>query len=468
MSMKYPLFISILVVCSNFCFAQLHESDKHDSLIIRRFYDAVLTNGRCYQWLDYLSNQIGGRLSGSEQAAKAVQWSKTVMDTLQLDKVYLQEVMVPHWVRGKQEEGKIISKKLGNAEVHICALGNSVGTGKKGITASVIEVKGLQELNALGKEKVQGKIVFYNRPMEPRNINTFVSYSQAVDQRAFGPTEAAKYGAVGVVVRSVSLAHDEHPHTGSLRYDTLFKKLPAVAISTNDADKLSTMLQKDPDLKFYFKTDCQMLGEVLSHNVIGEIRGSMYPDEVIVVGGHLDAWDNGDGAHDDGAGCVHAMEALRLFKVLGIRPKRTIRAVLFMNEENGLRGGLKYAEIASKTPSEKHIAAIESDAGGFTPRGFGFTCENKKILDKLLKYVKLFEPYGLYEFKEGGGGADIGPLKNHFKDIVMIGYIPDSQRYFDYHHTEIDIFSNVNRRELELGAGSIASLLYLLSEYGVE
>ncbi len=467
--MKHLILILSLTYSSlDFCLAQLQKVEKHDSIIIRKFYDAALVDGKCYQWLEYLSKKIGGRLSGSEQAAKAVQWAKTVMDTLKFDKVYLQEVMVPHWVRGKQEEGKIISKKLGSTNVHICALGNSVGTDKKGITAQVIEVQGLQELDKLGKEKIQGKIVFYNRPMEPRNINTFVSYSQAVDQRAFGPTEAAKYGAAGVIVRSMTLAHDEHPHTGSLRYDTLFKKLPAVAISTNDADKLSAMLKKDPELKFYFKTDCQMLGEVLSHNVIGEIRGSMYPDEVILVGGHLDAWDNGEGAHDDGAGCVHAIEALRLFNVLGIRPKRTIRAVLFMNEENGLRGGLKYAEVASKNSSEKHIAAIESDAGGFTPRGFGFTCANKTILNKMLKYVNLFEPYGLYEFKEGGGGADIGPLKNYFKDIVMIGYIPDSQRYFDYHHTEIDIFENVNRRELELGAGSIASLLYLLSEYGVE
>lgn len=467
--MKHLILILFLTYSSfDFCLAQLQKAEKHDSIIIRKFYDAALVDGKCYQWLEYLSKKIGGRLSGSEQAAKAVQWAKTVMDTLKFDKVYLQEVMVPHWVRGRQEEGRIISKKLGNTNVHICALGNSVGTGKKGVTAQVIEVQGLQELDKLGKEKVQGKIVFYNRPMEPRNINTFVSYSQAVDQRALGPTEAAKYGAVGVIVRSMTLSHDEHPHTGSLRYDTLFKKLSAVAISTNDADKLSAMLKKDPELKFYFKTDCQMLGEVLSHNVIGEIRGSMYPDEIILVGGHLDAWDNGEGAHDDGAGCVHAMEALRLFNVLGIRPKRTIRAVLFMNEENGLRGGLKYAEMASKNSSEKHIAAIESDAGGFTPRGFGFTCGNKAILNKMLKYVNLFEPYGLYEFKEGGGGADIGPLKNHFKDIVMIGYIPDSQRYFDYHHTEIDIFENVNRRELELGAGSIASLLYLLSEYGVE
>lgn len=467
--MKYLFSALIIVVILNtISLAQLHEVDKRDSLIIRKFYDAALVDGRCYQWLDYLSNKIGGRLSGSEAAAKAVQWAKSVMDTLKFDKVYLQDVMVPRWVRGKKEEGKIISKKFGTSDVNICALGNSVGTGKKGITAPVIEVHGLQELEKLGKEKVQGKIVFYNRPMEPRNINTFVSYAQAVDQRAFGPTEAAKYGAAGVIVRSMTLAHDNHPHTGSLRYDTLFKKLPAVAISTNDADKLSHMLKQDPELKFYFKTDCQMLGEVLSHNVIGEIRGSMYPDEIILVGGHLDAWDNGDGAHDDGAGCVHAMEALRLFNVLGIRPKRTIRAVLFMNEENGLRGGLKYAEVASKNSSEKHIAAIESDAGGFTPRGFGFSCENKTILKKMFAYVKLFESYGLYEFKEGGGGADIGPLKNYYKDILMIGYIPDSQRYFDYHHTEIDIFANVNRRELELGAGSIASLLYLLSEYGVE
>ncbi|MCS7027275.1 MAG: M28 family peptidase [Bacteroidia bacterium] len=466
--MKAQRFFILMLffALSNAAFTQPQQAN--DSIIIRKFYDAALMQGKCYQWLDYLSNQIGGRLSGSPQAQKAIQWAKMVMDTLKFDKVYLQEVMVPYWVRGKKEEAKIISKKFGKIDVHVCALGNSVGTDKKGVTAQVIEVKGLNELEKLGKEKIEGKIVFYNRPMEPRNINTFVSYGQAVDQRALGASEAAKYGAVGVVVRSMTLAHDNHPHTGSLRYDTAFKKLPAVAISTNDADKLSEMLKKDPELKFYFKTDCRMMGEVLSYNVIGEIRGTLYPNEIVLVGGHLDSWDNGDGAHDDGAGCVHAIESLRLFQVLGIRPKRTLRAVLFMNEENGLRGGLKYAEVAAQNSNEKHIAAIESDAGGFTPRGFGFSCENKNILSKMLKYAKYFEPYGLYEFKEGGGGADISPLKNHQKDIVLIGYIPDSQRYFDYHHAEIDTFANVNRRELELGAGSIAALLYLLSEYGTE
>lgn len=429
--------------------------------MLRSIYTEALTNGQCYQTLDYLSNRIGGRLSGSPQAQKAVEFTYANMKSLGFDSVYLQEVMVPHWVRGQKEVGYFT--KAGNkTPIHICALGNSVGTGKNGVEAPVIEVRNFKELEQLGAQNIKGKIVFFNRPMNPEYITTGRAYGEAGDQRGQGPIEAAKYGAVGVVVRSLTLANDTNPHTGMTRYVDSIPKIPACAISTVDADELSRVLKLKTAgvVTFYFKQTCEMLPDVLSYNVIGEMRGTENPNEIIVVGGHLDSWDNGDGAHDDGAGVVQSIEALRILKQLNYKPKRTLRCVLFMNEENGVRGGIKYAEFAQK---QKHIAAIESDAGGFTPRGFGVddsaTCSNFQ------KYVPLFKPYSIEYIKLGGGGTDIGPLKKH--GCTLIGYIPDSQRYFDYHHTSIDTFDKVNKRELELGAAAMSSLLYLISENGL-
>ncbi|MDX2301619.1 MAG: M20/M25/M40 family metallo-hydrolase [Microscillaceae bacterium] len=431
--------------------------------MIRKIYSEALKNPVGYQWLEYLSNRIGGRLSGSPEAAAAVEFTRQIMDTLALSRVFLQDVMVPHWLRGEKEIGRITnSQLLGSQEVPVCALGNSVGTGPAGVSASVIEVKSFEELEKLGKKNIEGKIVFYNRPMDPTLVSTFAAYGGAVNQRFLGPSEAAKYGAIGVVVRSLTVNLDDQPHTGSLGYQLNIPQIPAVAISTRGAELLSGLLKNDPNLKFYFRTTCQMLLDVLSYNVVGEIKGTQYPDEIIVVGGHLDSWDNGDGAHDDGAGCVQSIDVLRLFKTLGIQPKRTIRAVMFMNEENGLRGGRKYAELAEDN-KEKHIFAIESDAGGFTPQSLGIDDDYGKFVE-VQKWQKLFEPYGIALVK-GGGGADIGPLKS--QNVTLAALIPDSQRYFDYHHTAVDTFDQVNPRELQLGAAAMAALVYLIAEYGL-
>ncbi|MDQ4142079.1 MAG: M28 family peptidase [Bacteroidota bacterium] len=436
-----------------------------DSIFIRKIFDEALTSGQSYKNLDYLSNKIGGRLSGSAEAEKAVQWSKQLMESYGFDKVYLQEVMVPHWVRGAKEKASIQAGKT-KVEVAICALGGSVGTGKKPLTANIVEVKTLDELKTLGREKIQGKIVFFNRPMDPRHILTFVAYSGAGDQRRLGAIEAAKLGAVGVVVRSLNLFQDDLPHTGNMRYDESITKIPAAAISTNGADKLSQMLKADPNLKFTYEMHCETLPDVKSYNVIGELRGSEKPNEIIAVGGHLDSWDLADGAHDDGTGCTQSIEVLRLFKSLNYRPKRTIRAVMFMNEENGVRGGRKYAELA-KTNKENHVAAIESDAGGFTPRGFGIEGNPYKIL-AIQKWKPLLAPYGLHDIGAGHAGTDIEPLADVDKNAVLIGFLPDSQRYFQYHHASNDTFDKVNKRELELGGASIAALIYLLDKYGVD
>jgi hypothetical protein len=460
--MRKIFLICTYVLYCILSFSTSSFAQKKDSTAIRQVYDEALLRGQAYSQLEYLCKKIGARLSGSPQAAAAVEFTRYLMDTMKLDRVYLQPVMVPHWVRGAKEVGKILnSKQIGEQEVRVAALGNSVGTGRGGITAKVVEVKSFEELKALGKAKVNGKIVFFNRPMDATKFNTFEAYGGASDQRGAGPSEAAKLGAIGVVVRSLASNIDDFPHTGSTRYQFV-RQIPAVAISTRGAELLSGLLKNDTTLLFHFETHCQMLPDVLSYNVIGEIKGSEKPEEIIVVGGHLDSWDLAEGAHDDGTGCMQAIEVLRIFKALNIKPKRTIRSVMFMNEENGLRGGLEYAKVALEQ-NEKHIAAIESDRGGFTPREFS-TEATPDILQKMQTWVPLLEPYGITAIKKGGGGADISPLRN--QNTVLIGYVPDSQRYFDLHHTEQDTFDKVNPRELALGAGAMAALVYLISEYG--
>lgn len=435
-----------------------------DEKQLRAIYEAALTNGKAYNWLNHLSNQIGGRLSGSVQAQQAVDYTKSELEKLGLDRVWLQPVMVPKWTRGLPEYANIETEAGTTNSVPICALGGSVATPALGIKANVVEVQGIEDLPKLGKEKIEGKIVFFNRPMNPTDIVTFTAYGGCVDQRYSGAAEAGKYGAVGVIVRSMNLRLDDYPHTGSMSYgDTPVKdRIPAAAISTNGADKLSTAIKLNPNTKFYFKQSCKQYKDVQSYNVIGEIKGSTYPNEIMIVGGHLDSWDLGDGSHDDGAGCVQSMDVLRLIKASGYRPKRTIRVVLFMNEENGLRGGNKYAEVA-KSKKENHVFALESDAGGFTPRGFSFDCSDANF-EQVQSWKKLFEPYLIHLFEKGGSGADIGPLKN--SDIVLVGLRPDSQRYFDHHHAANDTFEHVNKRELELGAATMASLVYLFDKYG--
>jgi len=436
-----------------------------DAEQVKAIYAASLTQGRSYEWLNHLSNQIGGRLSGSIQAQLAVEYTRGQLDSLGLDRVWLQPVMVPKWVRGTPEFAYLETKPGITTNVPICALGGSVATPLGGLKANVVEVSGIQELADFGREKIEGKIVFYNRPMDPTLINTFESYSGCVDQRYSGAEEAAKYGAVGVIVRSMNLRLDDFPHTGSMSYGEVpvDQRIPAAAISTNGAELLSTTLKLNPNIKFYFKQNCRQLDDVESYNVIGEIRGSEYPQEIILVGGHLDSWDLGDGSHDDGAGCVQSMDVLHLFREIGYKPKRTIRVVLFMNEENGLRGGNAYAKRARER-NEKHVFALESDAGGFTPRGFSFDC-SKANFDRILAWKPLFEPYLIHMFIKGGSGADIGPLKNG--EIVLAGLRPDSQRYFDHHHAENDTFEHVNKRELELGAATMTSLIYLIDKYGI-
>ena len=434
-----------------------------DSAMFKNISDEIFLNGTAYSNLRFLCKKVGSRLSGSAGAAKAVVETARMLREAGADTVFLQPCMVPHWVRGEKEVGKALLNDGKSFPLNIVSLGNAVGTPSAGITAQVVEVKNFKELEALGPDAVKGKIVFYNFRMDPRFINTFKAYGEAGAYRGQGPSRAASMGAVGVIVRTLSPVLDDNPHTGATRYDEDKPKIPAVAISTNGAVELSNAITSGKVKSIYFKTNCQMLPDEPSFNVVGEIKGAEFPDEVITVGGHLDSWDLAEGAHDDGTGCVQSIEIIRVMKALGVKPKRTIRAVMFMNEENGLRGGTAYAEAAKKE-NKKFIMAMESDAGGFTPRGFGFTMHPSQK-EKLLSWKPLFIPYTATEFTEGGGGADIGPLRA--LGTAMIGLNPDTQRYMDLHHAKTDVFEAVSERELNLGAVVMANLVYLVSQYGL-
>ncbi len=442
-----------------------------DSAWIKKISDEILTNGKAYENLRHLTKKIGARLAGSSGMVKAEQWGVELMKTSGADQAWLQECMVPHWVRGGTDIAQasytvpasktknMIPQKKG---LDIVALGNSIGSGPKGISAPVLLVNSFDELEAK-KDLVKGKIVFYNYKFNDTYISTFNAYRDAGQYRGAGPSRASKYGAVGVIVRSMSHAVDNNPHTGATRYDSAYAKIPAVAIGLRDADWLSEQIQKS-GVNVTLKTNGKFLPDTIGHNVIGELKGSEFPDQIITVGGHLDSWDNCEGAHDDGAGCVQTIEILRAFKALGYTPKRTIRFVLFANEENGLRGGTKYAEVAA-AKGEKHILAIESDAGGFTPRALGFTGSDEQYAN-FLSWKPLIAPYGCTELVKGGGGADIGPLNRTLK-TPMASLNPDTQRYFDIHHARSDVFEAVNKRELELGAVNMAALIYLVDKYGL-
>lgn len=452
-------FVFFLVIIKIFA-----QQSNEDATMIRQIYDKALTQGQSHDWLKHLTKNIGCRISGSTSAAKAVDWTKMMLDTLGADSVWLQPCTVPHWVRGAKEKAHLVkSKSLKNKDLNILALG---GSPSGEVQAEVVEVKSLDEVDKLGEAGIKGKIVFYNRPMDATQVYTFNAYGGAVDQRVAGPARASKYGALAAIVRSMTTLQDDFPHTGTTAFGDGIVPIPAVAVSTNDANLLSDLIKKEGKVSVFIKTNCMKMPDEQSFNVIGEFRGSEKPEEIIAVGGHLDSWDVGEGAHDDGTGCVQSMDVLNVLKRTGYKPKRTIRCVLFMNEENGLVGGREYAKEAERK-KEKHICAIESDGGGHTPRGFSFEGEESIFAPsykKIIEWQDLLEPYSLI-LRKGGSGADISPLKK--QKVLLCGFNADSQRYFDFHHTHKDTFEAVNKRELELGVAAMTSLIYLLDKYGL-
>jgi len=450
----------LLAVC---CLLSL-EAQSQDSVMFRRISDEIMLRGTCYENLRVLCKQIGHRLSGSPAAARAVDWGFDALKDAGAEKVWLQPVDVPHWVRGKESLKLRLDPKNGFEEVPMLSLGNAVGTDGKVLEGDIVMVTTFDEFKALKDEEVRDRIIFINHRFPQEMINTFEGYGAAGPYRWMGPNMAAGRKAAGVIIRSISTGIDDAPHTGSLRYADTVKPIPAIAIGNMTADRLEAALKKGIAAKARIQSTARMLGTARSYNVIGEIKGTEYPDQIVLVGGHLDSWDVGEGAHDDGAGCVQSIEVIRTLKALGIRPKRTVRAVLFMNEENGLRGGYAYNDSAVAN-NEKHILALESDAGGFSPRGIGLAMERPRR-EFIQSFRHLFLPYGVYDFEQEEGGADISPLQR--RGVPVSGLIPDPQRYFDLHHTPNDVFERVNHRELKLGAVAMAQLVYLITQYGLK
>ncbi len=458
--------ILLIIVIFNIPTANAQQGMDADAWMIKNIHSTILSQGQSYEWLKSLVSSAPGRLAGSPSSLAAVELTRQIMDTFGLDRVYLQPCKVPHWVRGDREIVKIINSPfIGDLNLDALSLGNSIGTGSAGLTSEVIEVKSLDTLEKLGVNALSGKIVFFNRAFDETQFNTFGAYGGAVDQRGRGPALAAKYGAVAALVRSVTGDHNDIPHTGATGFGADDHWIPALALSTNSADALSRELKRSK-VSVFIRNTCKMMGMKDSYSVIGEIKGSENTNEIIAVGGHLDSWDVAPGAHDDGSGCVQSMEVLYQLKKMNYKPKHTLRSVLFMNEENGLGGGRAYADSSNKN-KEKHILALESDSGGFTPRGFGFAANSdvfEGYFKKVNQWANLLEPYDL-RLKVGHGGADIGPLKS--QGGLLADLSPDSQRYFNYHHTRVDGIEAVNPRELLLGAAAMTSLVYLVDKYGL-
>lgn len=468
-SMKLVALLSVLL-SSQHGVAQFSLSD---SIVVRALHDEILGRGECYENLRTLCKDVGHRLSGSASADRAISWGLSVLRSSGSDTAWLQPVMVPHWTRGDVERAWMHVGNGPEQALAIAALGGSIGTmgtfsdsGEDGfVEAEVLMVKRFESLDTLGREAVEGKIVLFNRAMDPLLINTGSAYGGVFNQRSQGAVQAAKLGGVGALVRSLTHALDSFPHTGGMRYDDQVHRIPAAAISTIDAQRISDALKGGEPVRIGMQLSCELYPDVQQANVIAEWKGSEFPDEYIVVGGHLDSWDIGEGAQDDGAGVVHSIEVLRALRAIGYEPRHTLRVVLFINEENGNAGGKTYARVAAEM-GLVHVAAVESDAGAGLPRGYSLDAIDSSV-GVIRSWASGLEPYGLRSFRRGGSGVDIGPLKTEEPGghrPILVGLRPDSQRYFDYHHSDRDVFETVHKRELELGAAALASMIYLLDQ----
>ena len=462
--MRLPTLLASAALCAAASLSLPCAADDTtaDEAMLRSIYTAALTTGPAHARLRELTEKFPGRLSGSKNLEGAVTWSRAALEQTGVDRLELQPALVPHWERGAPETVRYHGRPAA-APVRLTAvaLGGSVPTPAGGLRAPVIELHTLDELKTAD---VKGKIVFFNRPMNPAYVTTGQAYQEAGDQRNRGAGEAARYGAAGVLVRSLTLALDDVPHTGNTTYLPDVPRIPAAALSTVAADQLSAALKADAGLTAEMIVNSTWFPDAPSANVIGELAGREHPEQIILVGGHLDCWDIAPGAHDDGAGVVESIEVLRLLKAVGYQPSHTIRCVLFVNEENGSRGSAAYSTAAAEK-HEAHLLALETDSGGFQPHGFNLGNPAGDAHVRAARWKPLFEPYGVYRFQAGTGGADVGPLLAH--GATVAGLVPDSQRYFDYHHTATDSIDKVNPRELELGAAAMAALVYLVDKHGL-
>jgi hypothetical protein len=443
-----------------FVFISVFSQANQDSLFIKKIYNEALVKGKSYETLRSLCKNVGARITGSAEAEMAIYWGKQVLESYGFDKVYLQKIKVPHWERGTKEAAWAINKKGEILKLDVIALGGSIGTNGS-IEGEIIEFKTLEDLKNSNAKKIEGKIVFINQPFDQSLLQTFRAYGACYPVRGHGAVEASKKGAKAVIIRSLATPIDNHPHTGVMSYEKEVIKIPAAAISTMSSNTLSHWLDNGK-VTLKLEMDCKMLEDIESFNVIAEMTGTK-DHSIITFGGHLDSWDVGEGAHDDGAGIAHSIEALRLLKSLGYKSNHTLRLVLFMNEENGNMGGKTYAKIC-KDNGEKHICAIESDRGGFLPVGFDIVGDKNQI-----KFIKSFEKllynFQLYKFDKGYGGVDINPLREYYPKMLQLGMAISSQRYFNYHHSKADVFEAVNKRELELGCAAMATMIYLVDRH---
>lgn len=434
---------------------------QQDSTMMEKIYQQSFNHGQAYEDLRYLTKEIGHRIAGSKKAADAVVWSKSIMEKLPFDKVYLQAMQLPYWDRGAQEEAYIVGSK---EPLQVLALGGSIGTPAAGLTAEVLEVEFLSDLRKYG-DAVRGKIVFVNKAWDESLVETGNAYGLNSGQRSRGPAEVAKLGGIAYLFRSLGSSRtDDYPHTGGTRYVEGIDSIPALAISAVGAIKLSAALKANPQTKVFLRNNSAWKGMVESHNVIAEWRGTEKPDEIITIGGHIDSWDVGEGAHDNGTGTMGTLDAIRTLMNLGYEPRHTIRLVFYMNEENGVHGARTYGDVAEQK-KEQIVAAIESDAGGFAPRGFDIKASAVQVKAIQDRWKPLFENrFWVSRFLQGSPGVDSGVWGRQFPNTVMFNFRPDPHRYFDIHHTAKDVFEAVDRRELQSGVAAIASLLYLVDQ----
>jgi carboxypeptidase Q len=415
-----------------------------------RIIGAALTSDRAYSRLAHLTDHIGNRLSGSQNLERAIEWAVTEMKRDKLDNVRAEKVMVPHWVRGEESLEMLapVPRKL-----QMLGLGNSIGTPAEGITAEAVVVRDFAELDRLG-EQVRGKIVVYNAP--------FVNYGATVAYRLQGASRAARYGAVAALVRSITPVSLQTPHTGAMNYDPNQPKIPVAAVTIEVAEFLQRMNDRGDHPRLRLKMEAKFLPDAESANVIAELKGSEKPDEIVLVGGHFDSWDVGQGAHDDGGGCIIAWEAVRLLKELGLKPRRTIRVVLYTNEENGLRGGNAYRD-AYRAELAKHVLAIESDSGVYHPEGFGLAATAPlQVRSNMMEIAKLLSGIGADQIATDGGGADIGPLMR--EGVIGASLDMDEEHYFDIHHTPADTLDKVNPRDLAFCVATMAVMAYVVAD----
>lgn len=413
-----------------------------------------------YLKLQELCDDIGHRLSGSESLDKAIQWAQASMKEDGQENVRAEKVMVRKWVRGDEQCDLVLPRPM---KIPMLGLGGSIGTPSEGITAETIVVKDKAELDALPDEEIRGKIVVFNFPMPQFSQAEGSGYGKTVQYRGNGAIWAAERGAVAALIRSVTAYSLSTPHTGAMRYDATIEKIPSAAITVEAAMMLARLQKRQIKCAVKLVMQAEDQGEVASANVIAEIVGSERPEEIVLIGGHIDSWDVGQGAQDDGAGCVAAMEAINILRKLKLKPKRTIRVVLWTNEENGLAGARSYL---ARHQNEIHVAAIESDSGGFKPQGISVDMQDDPheqiALEQLTQILELLEPIGATRATTGHSGADVGPLKAI--GAACMGLQVDGRLYFNTHHTWADTVDKVNPKQLTDCAITLAVAAFVIAD----